>query len=74
MKMRQEFTSKVFMVRPAHFGRNSETLETNSFQSKITYNTESEIAEKAIFEFLNRCIKFRQCFFRNLRLAIEHDF
>ncbi len=37
MKMRQEFTSKVFMVRPAHFGRNSETLETNSFQSKITY-------------------------------------
>lgn len=55
-----EFTSKVFMIRPAHFGRNSETLETNSFQSKITYNTEVEIAEKAILEFDAAVVKLQR--------------
>jgi hypothetical protein len=41
-------TSKVLMIRPLHFGYNTETAVNNSFQVKA--NTEN-LAEKAIHEF-----------------------
>ncbi len=41
------------MIRPANFGFNEETAESNSFQSKDTSLSTSEIKQKAISEFDN---------------------
>ncbi len=49
--MKTAFTRKIFMVRPANFGCNPETAETNSFQSTISNNTSLEIAQIARSEF-----------------------
>lgn len=44
------FTNRVLMVRPAHFGFNTQTQKSNTFQSVINLS-ESEIAKKAVEEF-----------------------
>ncbi|MBK5196244.1 MAG: amidinotransferase, partial [Proteiniphilum sp.] len=41
-------TSKVLMIRPAHFAFNEETAQNNFFQQK---STSDAVAEKALEEF-----------------------
>ncbi|MEQ9188842.1 MAG: arginine deiminase-related protein [Cryomorphaceae bacterium] len=43
-------TNSILLVRPAHFGYNSETAESNAFQSNETHQVQ-EIAQKALREF-----------------------
>ncbi|MGB0390450.1 MAG: citrulline utilization hydrolase CtlX [Salibacteraceae bacterium] len=57
--MEKGFTNKVFMVRPASFGMNPETAETNAFQSKIKFDSAQRISEKAKTEFDNAVEKLR---------------
>jgi len=52
-------TDTILMVRPAHFGRNSQTLASNAFQQK-TSDTTNEIHEKALQEFDNFVQKLRK--------------
>jgi hypothetical protein len=49
--MDRYFANQIFMVRPRSFGLNSETSETNAFQSKILFDTSEEIQKKALIEF-----------------------
>jgi hypothetical protein len=58
--MMTEFASKVFMVRPAMFGPNPETAETNTFQSKIVLDPVEMIREKAVREFDTMVAKIRE--------------
>ncbi len=44
-------THKILMVRPSHFGFNSETAESNAFQQVDDQTTPAEISQKAIIEF-----------------------
>lgn len=46
-----QLTSNIMMVRPAHFGFNSETAENNAFQINDKSLNINEIKEKAIQEF-----------------------
>lgn len=54
------FTSKVMMVRPAHFGFNPQTLQSNSFQSKVNLPT-ADIAHRAKMEFDAAVKKLELC-------------
>jgi hypothetical protein len=45
------FTHKIFMVRPANFGMNAETLGTNAFQTKVLLEKAETIRLKAQQEF-----------------------
>ncbi len=53
------FTNKIFMVRPANFGMNTETAGTNSFQTKILLDKAEVIREKAKEEFDTMVAKIR---------------
>ena len=44
------FTNRVLMVRPAAFGYNNETAESNAFQNQVTLSKE-EILQNALIEF-----------------------
>jgi hypothetical protein len=44
-------TSNILMVRPANFGFNEETADSNAFQSKDQHLAANEIKQKAIEEF-----------------------
>lgn len=46
----KSFTNRVFMIRPAAFGFNEETAQSNSFQSRVGLNSNS-VLEKALVEF-----------------------
>lgn len=48
---RQHLTNHIMMIRPANFGFNPETAESNAFQTKKTDLSTSEIAKIAINEF-----------------------
>ena len=76
--MKNYFTDKIFMVRPSHFGLNPETLSTNSFQSKITYDNPEVIAEKAKLEFDNAVQKISEAgivvdVFQDTELPVKPD-
>lgn len=47
----KEFTNKIFMVRPHHFGMNPETAETNAFQTKLQFEKTALVSQKAKSEF-----------------------
>ena len=49
--MAQQTTSNILMIRPAHFGYNEETASNNSFQTKDTNLSTTEISQLAIQEF-----------------------
>jgi len=52
--MQKQVTSQLLMVRPANFSSNTETLETNKFQSGLNINDSQEsIQSLAIEEFDN---------------------
>ena len=52
--MQKQVTSQLLMVRPANFSSNTETLETNKFQSGLNVNDSQEsIQSLAIEEFDN---------------------
>jgi hypothetical protein len=44
-------TNHILMVRPANFGFNEQTAESNAFQTNDTSLSQKEISEKAIAEF-----------------------
>ncbi len=44
-------THKILMIRPSHFGFNSETAESNAFQQADEHSPPQEIALKAVQEF-----------------------
>jgi hypothetical protein len=46
----KHLTNRVLMVRPAAFGYNSETAESNAFQNQVTLSHE-EILQNALIEF-----------------------
>lgn len=46
----KHFTNRVLMVRPAAFGYNNETAESNAFQNQVTLSKE-EILQNALIEF-----------------------
>ena len=47
----KQTTNDIFMLRPAHFGFNAETAESNSFQSNDGELSEEEIQKLAIKEY-----------------------
>lgn len=47
----RQTTDTILMVRPAHFGFNAETAESNAFQKWDTILSQKEISQKAIAEF-----------------------
>jgi hypothetical protein len=47
----KQTTSHILMVRPANFGSNPETAESNAFQSMVSNQTVDEIKKKACEEF-----------------------
>jgi hypothetical protein len=49
--MRQQTTPYILMVRPANFGFNPQTAESNAFQSRDQKHTEAEMREAAMVEF-----------------------
>lgn len=51
--MKQQITSRIFMVRPKHFGFNLETEASNKFQKNISIFSAEEIRNKALSEFDN---------------------
>lgn len=51
--MSNQTTSRILMVRPAHFGFNEETAESNAFQTLDKSLHEEEIQQKALQEFDN---------------------
>lgn len=44
-------TNNILMIRPAHFGFNTQTAENNAFQSEVKDESAQEIAKKAQVEF-----------------------
>ncbi len=52
-------TSHIMMVRPAHFGYNEQTAESNAFQTNDTTLAQSEISRKALAEFDGMVEKLR---------------
>lgn len=48
---RKQTTSQLLMIRPANFGFNPETAESNAFQQKAGAEHSAEISEQAIREF-----------------------
>jgi hypothetical protein len=44
-------TNHILMIRPASFGSNPETAESNAFQSKAALEENETIRQKALFEF-----------------------
>jgi hypothetical protein len=44
------FTNRVLMIRPAAFGYNSETAESNAFQNQVTLSRD-EVLQNALIEF-----------------------
>jgi len=56
---RKHLTDQILMVRPANFGFNEETAESNAFQDGKTSLTKKEIKEKAKVEFDNFVEKLR---------------
>ena len=44
-------TNHILMVRPANFGFNEETAESNAFQTKDTSKTNSQVRAEAVAEF-----------------------
>ena len=49
--MRQQTTPHILMVRPANFGFNPETAESNAFQSREQKHTAEEMRQAAMLEF-----------------------
>ena len=49
--LRKHLTNHILMIRPANFGFNEETAESNAFQFEKTHLTKEEIKEKAKNEF-----------------------
>ena len=47
----QQTTNHILMVRPAHFGYNEQTAESNAFQTRDTKKTAAEIEAAARAEF-----------------------
>lgn len=56
---KKQTTSHIFMVRPANFGFNDQTAESNAFQTNDPSNTKKEIKEMAREEFDNFVAKLR---------------
>ena len=50
-EMTRQTTNTILMVRPANFGFNAETAESNAFQKWDTTLSQREISQKAIAEF-----------------------
>ncbi|MCF8237822.1 MAG: amidinotransferase [Saprospiraceae bacterium] len=53
-------THKILMIRPSHFGFNSETAESNAFQQEDTHTTPEDISKLALQEFDLMVITLRQ--------------
>ena len=47
----QQTTNHILMVRPANFGFNEETAESNAFQTNDTSKTQTQIKTEAVAEF-----------------------
>ena len=56
---KKQTTSHLFMVRPANFGFNDQTAESNAFQTNDTSKTEGEIKQMAVIEFDGFVAKLR---------------
>lgn len=52
-------TNRIFMVRPANFGSNPETVDDNAFQQEAPDGEERSIAKKAVVEFDHFVAKLR---------------
>lgn len=57
--MSKQTTSHIMMVRPANFGFNEQTAESNAFQSNDKSLSQSEISQKAVQEFDSMVEKLR---------------
>jgi len=57
--MSKQITDTIFMIRPANFGYNAETAESNSFQSKDGAQETDKIKQAAIEEFDAMVTKLR---------------
>ncbi len=51
--------NKILMVRPAKFGFNPQTAESNAFQKEVDL-TDEEIQENAVWEFDSMVNKLRE--------------
>ena len=52
MKMEQnQITNTILMVRPANFGFNEQTAESNAFQREAQYLSPEEVQQQAVVEF-----------------------
>jgi hypothetical protein len=49
----RQSTSKLLMIRPANFGSNVETLESNAFQQAMVAEKQSVVQQQAVKEFDN---------------------
>ncbi len=63
-------TSHILMVRPAHFGFNEETAESNAFQQRDATRSIPEIQERAKKEFNNFVRKLRR---RAINVVVAND-
>jgi hypothetical protein len=57
--MSKQTTSHILMVRPANFGFNDQTAESNAFQTNDTSFSQREISNQAIVEFDGMVAKLR---------------
>jgi len=51
--MPNQITDHLLMIRPANFGRSSDTVADNTFQDSVAKADRDEVAAKAIVEFDN---------------------
>lgn len=67
---KKQTTSHILMVRPANFGFNAETADSNAFQSKDKSLTRNEIKNRAQLEFDNFVEKLRS---RRIHVLVAED-
>jgi hypothetical protein len=67
---KQQTTSNILMVRPAHFGFNIETASNNAFQTQDAAFTQQEIKEKAKEEF-DKFVAVLKA--RAINVVVAHD-
>ncbi len=66
----KQITDTILMVRPAHFGFNTETAASNAFQSEEMGLLPEEINRRAIQEFDQFVAKLRD---HGIRIVVEED-
>ena len=70
--MNRQLTSNLMMIRPGCFSSNSETIDTNQFQSSVGINDNlSSIRNQAIIEFDNMVKILRS---NNLNIIVNSPF